>query len=254
MLNKAALEKDIKACFDDTIPGAIEQAFKVFLPQESNDGNDKAKKCGEVFCNLVSESWAKRISSAIDYYIKSGAIKGTIITVGSPAISFDTNYGFDENDFYYASNGQSTLVVADSTVILTGNDLKMYYKDGSKFNVTLTELDKTPLVNKTISFTVNDRTYNRITDEQLIQRLRAGEKEIMDYLMEKYKNLVRKEANAMYLLGGENDDLIQEGMIGLFKAVQDYDLSKESSFFSFAKRGTPFSNFGRASPVIKGSA
>ena len=43
--------------------------------------------------------------------------------------------------------------------------------------------------------------YNRITDEQLIQRLRSGEKEIMDYLMEKYKNLVRKEANAMYLLG-----------------------------------------------------
>jgi len=77
--------------------------------------------------------------------------------------------------------------------------------------------------------------YNRITDEQLIQRLRSGEKEIMDYLMEKYKNLVRKEANAMYLLGGENDDLIQEGMIGLFKAVQDYDLSKEASFYSFAK-------------------
>ena len=45
----------------------------------------------------------------------------------------------------------------------------------------------------------------------------------MDYIMEKYKNLVRKEANAMYLLGGENEDLIQEGMIGLFKAVQDYD-------------------------------
>lgn len=77
--------------------------------------------------------------------------------------------------------------------------------------------------------------YNRITDEQLIQRLRGGEKEIMDYLMEKYKNLVRKEANAMYLLGGENDDLIQEGMIGLFKAVQDYDSGKEASFFSFAK-------------------
>lgn len=77
--------------------------------------------------------------------------------------------------------------------------------------------------------------YNRITDEQLIQRLRGGENEIMDYLMEKYKNLVRKEANAMYLLGGENDDLIQEGMIGLFKAVQNYDLSQEASFYSFAK-------------------
>lgn len=77
--------------------------------------------------------------------------------------------------------------------------------------------------------------YETMTDEQLIQKLRSGDKAIMDYLMEKYKNLVRKEANAMYLLGGENDDLIQEGMIGLFKAVQDYDLSKEASFFSFAK-------------------
>ena len=61
--------------------------------------------------------------------------------------------------------------------------------------------------------------YEQMKDEQLIQRLRGGDRQIMDYIMEKYKNLVRKEANAMYLLGGENDDLIQEGMIGLFKAV-----------------------------------
>ncbi len=57
----------------------------------------------------------------------------------------------------------------------------------------------------------------------------------MDYLMEKYKNLVRKEANAMFLLGGENDDLIQEGMIGLFKAIQDYNEEKEASFYTFAR-------------------
>ena len=77
--------------------------------------------------------------------------------------------------------------------------------------------------------------YETMTDEQLIQKLRSGDKAIMDYLMEKYKNLVRKEANAMYLLGGENDDLIQEGMIGLFKAVQDYNTEEEASFFSFAR-------------------
>lgn len=77
--------------------------------------------------------------------------------------------------------------------------------------------------------------YETFTDEQLIRNLRQGEKEIMDYLMEKYKNLVRKEAKAMYLLGGENDDLIQEGMIGLFKAVQDYDTEQNVSFYSFAK-------------------
>ncbi|MGN1164921.1 MAG: sigma-70 family RNA polymerase sigma factor [Lachnospiraceae bacterium] len=77
--------------------------------------------------------------------------------------------------------------------------------------------------------------YEHMTDEQLIKKLRDGDSGIIDYIMEKYKNLVRKEANAMYLLGGETDDLIQEGMIGLFKAVQNYDISQESSFFSFAK-------------------
>lgn len=77
--------------------------------------------------------------------------------------------------------------------------------------------------------------YEQMTDEQLIDKLRRGDRNIMDYIMEKYKNLVRKEANAMYLLGGENDDLIQEGMIGLFKAVQDYNVHQETSFYSFAK-------------------
>ena len=74
-----------------------------------------------------------------------------------------------------------------------------------------------------------------MTDEQLIRRLRAGEEDITDYLMEKYKGMVRKEAKAMYLLGGENDDLIQEGMIGLFKAVRDYDADQEASFGTFAR-------------------
>ena len=77
--------------------------------------------------------------------------------------------------------------------------------------------------------------YEKMTDEQLIRNLRGGEKAIVDYIMDKYKNLVRKEAKAMYLLGGENDDLIQEGMIGLFKAVEDYDVEQEASFFSFAR-------------------
>lgn len=76
--------------------------------------------------------------------------------------------------------------------------------------------------------------YERKTDEQLIRELRDGDGKIIDYIMEKYKNLVRKEANAMYLLGGENDDLIQEGMIGLFKAVQDYKIDQKTSFYSFA--------------------
>ncbi|HIZ07151.1 MAG TPA: RNA polymerase sporulation sigma factor SigH [Candidatus Eubacterium avistercoris] len=72
------------------------------------------------------------------------------------------------------------------------------------------------------------------TDEELIEMLRAGQSEIMDFLLEKYKNLVRKKANAMFLLGGDTDDLIQEGMIGLFKAIRDYDTKKGGNFFGFA--------------------
>lgn len=76
--------------------------------------------------------------------------------------------------------------------------------------------------------------YEQIEDEQLIRRLRDGEMAIIDYIMEKYKFMVRKKAKAMFLLGGENDDLIQEGMIGLFKAIRDYDLEKDTSFSTFA--------------------
>ena len=74
----------------------------------------------------------------------------------------------------------------------------------------------------------------KMTDEQLIELLREGKTEITDYLMEKYKDMVRKQARAMYLWGGENDDLIQEGMIGLFKAVRDYDCGRDASFYTFA--------------------
>ncbi len=76
--------------------------------------------------------------------------------------------------------------------------------------------------------------YESFTDEELIEKLRQGNHEIYDYLVEKHKDLVRKRARAMYLIGGETDDLIQEGMIGLFKAVRDYRPDKETSFQTFA--------------------
>ena len=77
--------------------------------------------------------------------------------------------------------------------------------------------------------------YDQYSDEELIVRLREGETEISDYLMEKYKEFVRKKARAMFLIGGETDDLIQEGMIGLFKAIRDYRGDKEASFYTFAQ-------------------
>ena len=77
--------------------------------------------------------------------------------------------------------------------------------------------------------------YDRMTDEQLLCDYKNGNQEIMDYLMLKYKSMVRKKARAMYLLGGENEDLIQEGMIGLIKAVRDFDVTQKTSFSSFAE-------------------
>ncbi len=76
--------------------------------------------------------------------------------------------------------------------------------------------------------------YGQFTDEELIVRLRDGERQITDYIMDKYKNLVRSKAGSMYILGADRDDLIQEGMIGLFKAIRDYDSGRDASFFTFA--------------------
>ena len=72
------------------------------------------------------------------------------------------------------------------------------------------------------------------SDEELILRYRDGEEGIIDHIMEKYKNLVRKKAGSMFILGGDRDDLIQEGMIGLFKAVRDYDMGRDVSLYPFA--------------------
>lgn len=79
-----------------------------------------------------------------------------------------------------------------------------------------------------------DKDYRQYSDEELIVRLRDGESSITEYLMNKYKNLVRSKAKSMYILGADSDDLIQEGMIGLFKALRDFDSGRDASFMTFA--------------------
>lgn len=76
--------------------------------------------------------------------------------------------------------------------------------------------------------------YAQVSDEELIDRLRQGEEAIMEYICTKYKETVRHKARSMYILGGETEDLIQEGMVGLFKAVRDYDSGRDASFATFA--------------------
>lgn len=77
--------------------------------------------------------------------------------------------------------------------------------------------------------------YDHQTDEQIIENLRRGDTMAQDFLLEKYKGMVRGKARTMHLAGGgDTDDLIQEGMIGLFKAIRDYEPDKSASFATFA--------------------
>ena len=79
------------------------------------------------------------------------------------------------------------------------------------------------------------KSYEEYRDEELIMMLREGQQEVVDFLMNKYKNLVRSRAKSMYILGADTEDLIQEGMIGLFKAIRDYDFGRDAGFYTFAE-------------------
>lgn len=77
--------------------------------------------------------------------------------------------------------------------------------------------------------------YKEFSDEELICRLRAGESSIEEYLLEKYKPFVKSKSRALFLVGGDKEDLIQEGMIGLFKAIRDFNPENGAPFAAFAK-------------------
>lgn len=81
---------------------------------------------------------------------------------------------------------------------------------------------------------MNEEKFRQVSDEELILMYRDGEEDAAGFLMNKYKNLVRKKAGSMYILGADREDLIQEGMIGLFKAVRDYDMGRDVNFYTFA--------------------
>ncbi|MBQ8945831.1 MAG: sigma-70 family RNA polymerase sigma factor [Lachnospiraceae bacterium] len=74
-----------------------------------------------------------------------------------------------------------------------------------------------------------------MTDEQYIEAYRDGDNGAVEVIMDRYKNMVRSKASSMYILGGDEQDLIQEGMIGLVKAVRDYDFGRDASFATFAE-------------------
>lgn len=80
-----------------------------------------------------------------------------------------------------------------------------------------------------------DAILHSLIDEEVLQKVRNGCETSMEYLMKKYEAIVLKKANTYFLIGSEHDDVVQEGFIGLYKAICDYDQSKRASFSSFAE-------------------
>jgi len=78
-------------------------------------------------------------------------------------------------------------------------------------------------------------TYDQLTDEELIRRLRDGDGDVEEYLLEKYKRMVRTIAREYYLAGGSQEDLLQEGMLGLFRAIRTYNPDRGASFSTYAR-------------------
>ncbi len=77
--------------------------------------------------------------------------------------------------------------------------------------------------------------YNAISDEELVELSASGDRRATEYILTKYKNLVRARAKTYFLAGADRDDIVQEGMIGLFKAIRDFDVTKQASFRGFAE-------------------
>ena len=76
--------------------------------------------------------------------------------------------------------------------------------------------------------------YENISDEELIKIIRAGDKNALEYLIAKYKDLVIMKSNRFFVVGAEKDDIIQEGFWGLYKAILSFDYEKQNSFKTFA--------------------
>ena len=83
--------------------------------------------------------------------------------------------------------------------------------------------------------TIKDEKYAASKDEELVRLAQEGDDAAQEYLLDQYKFLVRARSRAYFLIGADTEDIIQEGMIGLYKAVRDYNGEKNASFRSFAE-------------------
>lgn len=76
--------------------------------------------------------------------------------------------------------------------------------------------------------------YSNLTDEQIISQIKEGDEQALGYLLEKYKDLVNSKVGKYFMIGAEREDIIQEGMIGLFKAIKGFNHTKNNTFKTFA--------------------
>lgn len=76
--------------------------------------------------------------------------------------------------------------------------------------------------------------YTKDSDEDLIRRIKSGDDDALNYLFNKYKEIVNMKVSRYFIIGAEKEDIMQEGYIGLYKAVKGYDVDKQNSFRSFA--------------------
>ena len=76
--------------------------------------------------------------------------------------------------------------------------------------------------------------YAKLSDEEVVAVIKNGDKKALDYLLNKYRELVSMKANRFFMIGAEKDDMIQEGFWGLYKAIQNFDSEKQNSFKTFA--------------------
>ena len=77
--------------------------------------------------------------------------------------------------------------------------------------------------------------YETMLDEELVATAKDGDKEALEFVINKYKNFVRAKARSYFLIGADREDIVQEGMIGLYKAIRDFKNDKLSSFRAFAE-------------------
>ena len=82
---------------------------------------------------------------------------------------------------------------------------------------------------------VTKRDFDSMTDEQVVILAQETDGPALEYLLNKYKNFVRTKARSYFLIGADHEDIVQEGMIGLYKAIRDYKAERLSSFRAFAE-------------------